>query len=168
MTVKNRAEVVKIARQWVAGAEPTQEGRWIAQALIDADADRLYHSDQITRLACAIGAAGETSVDVVTKAIKMATQTEAHAPAGDLISIAAIQEEIVHITQNGIDLAKFCGQDADEGRCRELCAMYLSEFILSHRLAQQLDALEAQRNELAVAAANRRLDAASSPQQEKP
>lgn len=90
--------------------------------------------------------------------------TEVAAP--DMISIAAIQEEIAHIQQNGIDVAKFGGQDLDEGRCRELCAMYLSEFILSHRLGQQLDALDAQRskNQLAVAEANRRLDAASSRQ----
>lgn len=53
-----------------------------------------------------------------------------------------IEREIAHIKRNGISLAKFGGQEADEGRCRELCAMYLREFILSYRMGQRLKALD--------------------------
>lgn len=38
---------------------------------LELESDRRYHADQITRLACAIGAAGENSVDVVTKALSL-------------------------------------------------------------------------------------------------
>jgi hypothetical protein len=58
------------------------------------------------------------------------------------ISLDDIRQQIDHIEQNGIDLAKYGGKDADEGRCRELCAMYLREMILAHGMQQRLDELD--------------------------
>ena len=67
----NRSEILRIARMWVAGEEPSEEGRRIAQELLDAEMSRVYHSDEITRLAAAIGMLGETSTDVVSYAIRL-------------------------------------------------------------------------------------------------
>lgn len=58
------------------------------------------------------------------------------------IPIADIERQIEDITKNGISLAKFGGDEAVEGRCRELCAMYLREFILTHRMSEQLAELD--------------------------
>jgi 2-phospho-L-lactate guanylyltransferase (CobY/MobA/RfbA family) len=55
----------------------------------------------------------------------------------DAVPVSDIESDISHIEQNGIALAKYGGQEANEGRCRELCAMYLREFIFSWRLKQQ-------------------------------
>ena len=58
---------------------------------------------------------------------------------GESIPVADIEAAIAHIKQNGIELAKWGDkQSVDEGRCRELCAMYLGEFIQSWRLKQKL------------------------------
>ena len=62
--------------------------------------------------------------------------------ATEAVPVADIEAEIQHIRQNGIDLARFSAQDADEGRCRELCAMYLQEFITSERMRKKLVALD--------------------------
>lgn len=97
MTVKNRSEVARIARMWVAGAEESQEGRWIAQAFLDSEDDRRYHADQISRLAVAIGAAGETSVDVVSKAIALAAPTEARPSIADKAEIERLRKALYAI-----------------------------------------------------------------------
>ena len=62
-------------------------------------------------------------------------------PVAEVVSVADIESEIAHIKQNGIDLAKFGGENIDEGRCRELCAMYLQEFIISKRMQDKLSVL---------------------------
>jgi hypothetical protein len=54
------------------------------------------------------------------------------------VPYSEIESQIAHIQQNGIDVAKLGGQMADEGRCRELCAMYLREFINTEELRQKL------------------------------
>lgn len=58
----------------------------------------------------------------------------------DSIPVSDIEDEIAHIQQNADGLRRFTGQE-NEARCRELCAMYLREFIQSWRFQQQLDAL---------------------------
>lgn len=61
--------------------------------------------------------------------------------ATECIPLDDIREQIDHIEKNGIDLKQFGGQHVDEGRCRELCAMYLREFITGHGLQKQIAAL---------------------------
>jgi hypothetical protein len=56
----------------------------------------------------------------------------------DCIPYADIRGQIDHIEQNGISLAKFGGQEIHEGRCRELCAMYLREFIQTNEMGKRL------------------------------
>ena len=57
--------------------------------------------------------------------------------------LADIESEIAHIKENGMRVAAFGGdQDIHEGRCRELCAMYLGEFILAWKMKQRLEELE--------------------------
>lgn len=63
--------------------------------------------------------------------------------ADEAISVADIEKEISHIQQNGINLAKFGGEEVHEGRCRELCAMYLREFVIAHRMMGKLASLRA-------------------------
>ena len=63
-------------------------------------------------------------------------------PVTAFIPIAGILAEIDHIEQNGIDVAKFGGQEADEGRCRQLCAMYLREFIIIHGWEERMHELD--------------------------
>ena len=58
------------------------------------------------------------------------------------IPLSEITAQILHIKLNGVSLAKFGGQDADEGRCRELCAMYLAEFIQCYHMGERLKALD--------------------------
>jgi hypothetical protein len=64
--------------------------------------------------------------------------------ASDAIPIREILQQVDHIEQNGLSLAKFGGRDADEGRCRELCAMYLREFILTHEMGKRLQKIKAE------------------------
>ncbi len=63
----------------------------------------------------------------------------ARSEKGDTIPVAEIEEQIEHIKQNGIDVARFGGEMKDEGRCRELCAMYLREFIHTRQLGRALE-----------------------------
>lgn len=51
------------------------------------------------------------------------------AVASESIPISDIVREIDHIKNNGINLQRFGGDEIHEGRCRELCAMYLQGFI---------------------------------------
>ncbi len=67
-----------------------------------------------------------------------ARRAEVAAPS---IPISEIEREIEHIKTNGVSLAKFGGQSADEGRCRELCAMYLRDFISARQMSKRLKEL---------------------------
>ena len=51
------------------------------------------------------------------------------------------EKEAAHIEQNGTTLRVKLGEE-HEGRCRELCAMYLREFIISYRMRERLAKLE--------------------------
>lgn len=68
-----------------------------------------------------------------------AERDELTAKLASAIPVADIEAEIAHIQKNGTNLAALPGM-TDEGRCRELCAMYLGEFIASWRLKQKLSA----------------------------
>ena len=57
---------------------------------------------------------------------------------GEAVPVEDIEAEISHIERNGFTLRTKFPFDYDEGRCRELCAMYLREFIVSWRLKQKL------------------------------
>lgn len=59
----------------------------------------------------------------------------------DAVPITDIESEIAHIKENGAAVREKCG-DEYEGRCRELCAMYLNEFITSWRMQQKIDAID--------------------------
>lgn len=61
----------------------------------------------------------------------------------DAVPVSEILSEIDHVQQNGIDVAKFGGQNVSEGRCRELCAMYLREFITSEGLRRKIVQMDA-------------------------
>lgn len=61
--------------------------------------------------------------------------------ATQCIPVAEIEEQINHIQQNGLDLKRFGGENVDEGRCRELCAMYLREMLLTRSLTEKLNAM---------------------------
>lgn len=63
-------------------------------------------------------------------------------PIAEFVSVTDIESEIEHIRQNGINLAKFGGDNVDEGRCRELCASYLKEFITAKRMNNKLARLD--------------------------
>lgn len=54
----------------------------VAELAVTLEKDRRYHADQITRLACAIGMAGHTSVDVVTKALELTQSESGRTPTG--------------------------------------------------------------------------------------
>ena len=51
--------------------------------------------------------------------------------------LAGCEREATHVEQNGSTLRIKFGEE-HEGRCRELCAMYLREFILTYRMGQRL------------------------------
>lgn len=46
-------------------------------------------------------------------------QESAQAGSGEVIPIADIEQQIAHIKENGISLAKFGGDEVQEGRCRD-------------------------------------------------
>jgi len=56
------------------------------------------------------------------------------------------EAEAAHIEKNGSTLRTKFG-DEHEGRCRELCAMYLRDFIISYRMGQRFAAIDAARKE---------------------
>ena len=58
----------------------------------------------------------------------------------EAVSFADLEAAAAHIEQNGSNLRVKFG-DEYEGRCRELCAMYLREFIVSQRMQTKLDKL---------------------------
>jgi hypothetical protein len=60
----------------------------------------------------------------------------------DSITYADIRRQIDHIEKNGMDVKKLGGEMVDEGRCRELCAMYLREFIQTHEMGKRLQELD--------------------------
>ncbi len=60
----------------------------------------------------------------------------------DAVSFADLEAAAAHIEQNGSNLRVKFGHE-HEGRCRELCAMYLREFIVSQRMKQKLAILAA-------------------------
>ena len=62
------------------------------------------------------------------------------------IPLSEITAQILHIKLNGMSLAKFGGEDVEEGRCRELCAMYLAEFIQNYHMGKRLEALDLRNN----------------------
>lgn len=76
-----------------------------------------------------------------SKYVREGVAVSEKATTADAIPLADIIEQIDHVKQNGIDVAKFGGQNADEGRCRELCAMYLREWVLSEEMRRKLVAL---------------------------
>lgn len=55
----------------------------------------------------------------------------------EAVPVSEIEAEIAHIEQNGRRLKALPGM-FDEGRCRELCAMYLREFIINLRAKKKL------------------------------
>lgn len=55
-------------------------------------------------------------------------------PTPDSIPVADILRQIEHIRANAMSLASYAGQK-EEARCRELCALYLHDFIVNHKLA---------------------------------
>jgi NTP pyrophosphatase (non-canonical NTP hydrolase) len=72
-----------------------------------------------------------------------ATLPEAPLPATqriEAVPVSVIEAEIAHIEENGQQVKELPGM-TDEGRCRELCAMYLREFIINLRARGQLSAL---------------------------
>lgn len=54
-----------------------------------------------------------------------------------------ILEQIAHVERNGIDLKKFGGDNVSEGRCRELAALFLREWITSEEMRLRLVELDA-------------------------
>lgn len=76
------AHNLRLARLWVAGAEPSKEGRRIAQAFLDAEEGRQYHMDQINRLARAMGRLGEDSATIIAVAIHLIETRHAAADEG--------------------------------------------------------------------------------------
>lgn len=75
------------------------------------------------------------------KLATIAAQERERCAAEEAIPVSEIEAAISHIQQNGIAVAKYGGEHADEGRCRELCAMYLEEFIVTLRMQQKLVAI---------------------------
>lgn len=68
----------------------------------------------------------------------------------ETVLVSDIEAEIAHIKDNGGRVKALPGM-FDEGRCRELCAMYLSEFISNMRLGKKLAAIRsAVRTEIAA------------------
>lgn len=57
------------------------------------------------------------------------------------VPIADILRTADHIEKNGFSLKKFGGEMIDEGRCRELCAMYLREFVSNYHMGERLKEL---------------------------
>jgi hypothetical protein len=62
------------------------------------------------------------------------------AQSGEAVTVADIEAEIAHIEENGQRVKELPGM-FDEGRCRELCAMYLREFVLNLGAKKKLAAL---------------------------
>jgi hypothetical protein len=58
------------------------------------------------------------------------------------VPVSEIEAEIAHIKENGARVKELPGM-TDEGRCRELCAMYLSEFVSNMRAKKKLARLVA-------------------------
>lgn len=67
----------------------------------------------------------------------------------EAVPVADILAEIKHIEENGGRVKALPGME-DEGRCRELCAMYLREFVTSERARRQLVGLMRSSEELAA------------------
>lgn len=61
----------------------------------------------------------------------------------DAVPVADILANAAHVAENGAAVARFGGQYEHEGRCRELCAMYLRELVGAFRLKQQFAAIDA-------------------------
>ena len=61
----------------------------------------------------------------------------------DAVPVADILASADHVAENGAAVARFGGQHEHEGRCRELCAMYLRELVSAFRLKQQIAAIDA-------------------------
>ena len=61
----------------------------------------------------------------------------------DAVPVADILASAAHVAENGAAVARFGGQYEHEGRCRELCAMYLRELVGAFRLKQQFAAIDA-------------------------
>lgn len=61
----------------------------------------------------------------------------------DTIPISDIESQIEHIKENGLSVEKLGGQMEQEGRCRQLCATYLREFINNFKAKQQYEAIDA-------------------------
>jgi len=68
--------------------------------------------------------------------ISRATASSERAVEG--VSVETILATADHIEQNGMDLSKLGGDEQQEGRCRELCAMYLRELVQALRIEQRL------------------------------
>ena len=97
------------------------------------------HSAQDTRQAVAnLRAVSGTSPTLVTSLEVIEAALSAIGAPADAITYADIRRQIAHIEQNGLSLKKFGGENVDEGRCRELCAMYLQEFINANEIGKRL------------------------------
>ena len=65
--------------------------------------------------------------------------SESTTPQGiQAVPVSDILREIDHIKQNGMNVSKFGGEMKDEGRCRQLCAMYLDEFVRNEAMSKRL------------------------------
>lgn len=96
--------------------------------------------DSISRAVCL---PGERHIEVKEIGARFcAMRTELAAAQKDRIPIAELLTEIEHISENGALLREKFGEE-HEGRCRELCAMYLREFVLSHELGLRVAAIDA-------------------------
>lgn len=59
----------------------------------------------------------------------------------EAVPYADIRRAIAHTKDNANALKQFEGS-ADEARCRQLCAAYLDEWIISHEMGKKLELLE--------------------------
>jgi hypothetical protein len=78
--------------------------------------------------------------------LERASVTPSHVAAVEAVPVSEIMAEIAHIKENGARVKELPGM-TDEGRCRELCAMYLTEFVLNLRAKKKIEQLVAERFE---------------------
>lgn len=110
---------------------------WRAKGLLTTKKELEHELSEANRRLAAVKVVDESLVDALNAKLKEAEARLAEARPS--VPYKDIEAEIEHIKQNGISLAKFGGESVDEGRCRELCAMYLREFITAHKLKLRID-----------------------------
>lgn len=81
----------------------------------------------------------QITVDLMAQAaIALQSPSSSIAATVEGVSVSDILATADHIEKNGFSLKEYGGEMVDEGRCRELCAMYLREFVQTLRIEQRL------------------------------